>query len=296
MQAWRKSTKAHYASAWRKWVLWARKRDVDPVQADVPEFLTYLSELVSTSNLSFATLEGYRSAISTIHPKINGVPLGQNPVVSLFFRGLYNIRPSLPRYSATWSYDVVLEFLENSWSANNLLNLKQLTLKLVALLAVSRPSRANEWAFVGLPNSNQPESDGTFLLPCTRPLKNQKRGALFNFVLEPVPHRKTICPVTILQAYLTATSKLRSAPAAKQRLLLSYIKPHHPVTPVTVARWLLTVMSAAGVNTNTYKAHSTRGAAAVQALKSGMSLAEILKRGHWLSASTFQKFYNKEVD
>ena len=43
-------------------------------------------------------------------------------------------------------------------------------------------------------------------------------------------------------------------------LLLSYTKPHERVTKATIARWIKTGVTIAGVDTLVFKAHSTRSA------------------------------------
>lgn len=50
-------------------------------------------------------------------------------------RGLFNLRPSLPRYSATWDVNTVLTYI-SSLKLVHTLSLKTLTLKLVTLLAI----------------------------------------------------------------------------------------------------------------------------------------------------------------
>ena len=44
-------------------------------------------------------------------------------------------------------------------------------------------------------------------------------------------------------------------------LLISFVKPHKPVTRDTIARWICTVLKNYGIDTTVYKAHSTRAAA-----------------------------------
>ena len=51
----------------------------------------------------------------------------------------------------------------------------------------------------------------------------------------------------------------------------------------------------AGINTDLFKAHSTRSASSSKASVDGVPLAEILKRGSWPHHSTWQRFYNKHI-
>ena len=50
-----------------------------------------------------------------------------------------------------------------------------------------------------------------------------------------------------------------------------------------------------GIDTDIFKAHSTRSAATSKASNVAISLTEIIKQGHWSNSSTFKKFYHKEI-
>jgi len=50
-------------------------------------------------------------------------------------------------------------------------------------------------------------------------------------------------------------------------------------------------MKDAGINTETFKAHSTRSASTTAATVKGLSFEEIQKCANWTNKSTFQKFY-----
>ena len=76
---------------------------------------------------------------------------------------------------------------------------------------------------------------------------------------------------------------------------VSHIKPHKPVSPSTVSRWLGQVLAMAGFDTEVFKAHSTRSASFSRAEVTGISLTDIIKQGHWSQASTFQRFYRKSI-
>ena len=53
-------------------------------------------------------------------------------------------------------------------------------------------------------------------------------------------------------------------------------------------------MERAGINTVSYKAHSTRAAASSSMKRSGMSVQQILAKAHWSRTSgTFARFYDR---
>jgi len=92
--------------------------------------------------------------------------------------------------------------------------------------------------------------------------------------------------------YLKRTSQWRMENKATQ-LFLSTLKPHNPVSRDTIARWLKQTLYAAGINTDTFTAHSTRSASSSKANMQGAKFEEILNRGS--KSSTWQNHYRREV-
>ena len=76
-----------------------------------------------------------------------------------------------------------------------------------------------------------------------------------------------------------------------QLLMCLNFQPYQPVKAATLAKWLLSAMDGASIDTTKYRAHSSRSAASSAMLARGFSLAQILKRADWSRASTFHKFY-----
>ena len=115
-------------------------------------------------------------------------------------------------------------------------------------------------------------------------------------VLERFPSNPTLCVYSAVKEYIHRTRPLRQQSKQKlTRLFLSFGKPHHAVVSSTIARWLKTVMAAAGIDISQFKAHSTRSASTSTAARLGVSTAQILLTADWSSASTFCKFYRREV-
>jgi hypothetical protein len=69
----------------------------------------------------------------------------------------------------------------------------------------------------------------------------------------------------------------------KSQLLLSYIKPHNPVSKDTIARWVKGVLKDVDINTNNYSSHHSRAAATSYGLTKGAKLTEILQAAGWSS-------------
>jgi len=74
------------------------------------------------------------------------------------------------------------------------------------------------------------------------------------------------------------------------------VAPHKPVVTSTISNWLKSVMTVSGIDTSTYKGHSTRAAATWKAKAAGLSVSEIVKAANWTNARTFHRFYDRSVD
>ena len=58
-----------------------------------------------------------------------------------------------------------------------------------------------------------------------------------------------MCPVTFLREYEARSASVRSKTLNKNPLLISFCKPHKPVSSPTVARWIKSVLKEAGIDT-----------------------------------------------
>ena len=67
--------------------------------------------------------------------------VGSHPLVIRFLKGLYNLRFPVSRYFEVWDVNQVLDYLK-TLSPLVELSLKQLTLKLVTLIALTTASRS----------------------------------------------------------------------------------------------------------------------------------------------------------
>ena len=74
-----------------------------PTEKALLAFLTEMFEAVH----SYSAINSARSAVSALAMDSNP-PLGQATLICKFLRGVFNIRPQLPRYSRTWDANIVL--------------------------------------------------------------------------------------------------------------------------------------------------------------------------------------------
>ena len=89
--------------------------------------VNFLAELFA-KGYQYRSLNAYRSAISSIHQKVDGQSIGQHPLVCRLLKGSYNQKPPTPRYSHFWDVGVVLRFLKQL-GKNPSLSLKWISIR-----------------------------------------------------------------------------------------------------------------------------------------------------------------------
>ena len=231
-----------------------------------------------------------RSALSCLLKSFNRVPFGSHPVVSRFLKGVFESRPTVPRYTEAWDVGEVLSYLQKIPNSEDV-SLKDLTLKTVMLVSLVSAQRGQTIHYLNLDDMISSETSITFMLK--KPIKQSKLGVkplVVTFSLYPVD--PSICVVTTLRANLARTIDKR---CDNKQLFISFLKPFKSVSRSTISRWIKVVMCKSGINVELFRPHSTRAAATSKASESSVPLDQILATAGWSSSSTFAKFYHKPI-
>ena len=228
--------------------------------------------------------------LSTTLEQVDGMAIGEHPLVANLMKGCYNQNPPKPRYESTWSVSLVLEHTRGL-DVSSSLDVAVLTCKLAtrsALCTCLRASEINSIPFVSVRVTAE-----NLCFSLGKPRKSQHSGQLQKFTLTRNQDRKT-CPVECMDAYLNQTQDAR-AKTQDASLFLSLNAPSRAVTPSTMGRWIKSFLNDAGVDTSRCSAQSTRGAAASSAAAKGMAVDSILRAAHWSSERVFARFYQRPL-
>ena len=230
-----------------------------------------------------------RSALSNVITTKSGTPFGKLPLVCRLLRGVFNIRPSMPKYVATWDISCVFSYLKTQPSVETC-DLKLLSHRLVILLCILTAQRDQTLSYFDLNFIRLEEESVTIIVPAL--LKQSKPGRhLSPIVLKKYMHDKELCVLKHLKVYIQKTAQLRSS----TQLLISYVKPHKAVSTSTIGKWCTNVLHLAGIDLSVFSSHSTRSASTSHASKMGVSFREIGKAAGWSKSETFCKYYNKPL-
>ena len=258
------------------------------MSAGSKEVLNFLTNLFDIGE-GYSAINTARSALSIMLEDSNGVPVGRTAEVKRFMKGVFRLRPSLPRYNFIWDVNIVLDYLK-FYYPNEVLPLSHLTLKLTMLLALSTAQRVQTLHVLKI--SLFQIYDDLVIIPIKDFLKQSNvRNNKFKLKLRMFEEEPSLCVVRCLKSYLRRTKDLRSS----DNLLISYLKPHKAVSKQTISRWIKKVMFEAGIDTNVFKSPSTRAAACSKLRKDSVPVEEILETAGWSNAFCFKKFYDKSI-
>jgi integrase len=257
-----------------------------PSLSQVLSFLTHLYQ----SGLGYSSINSCRSALSIFLPKYDDCNLGSHPLVMRLLKAVGKERPPKAKYDMTWDVNKLLDYLRQL-PDNSDLTLKQLTLKLVSLLAIVTGHRVQTLSFITINNIHFKDNVEILiekLVKTSAPGKNQPL-----LILPPYPIDSKVCVVLTLKEYLKVTNLIRNN---NQSLLLTLAKPHKPATTQTISRWLKEMLILAKID-SIYGAHSYRHASTSKAEQKGVLIDVIYSRVGWSKNSeVFAKYYKKKID
>ena len=171
----------------------------------------------------------------------------------------------MPCYQRSWDVSVVLNYLRSQLN-NNDLPLRSLS-----------PKRSSELQLLDIRFMRLHPEGVEFRLPgLTKTSSEISSSEISSVFFAKFEQDHKICVLNCLQTYQERTREFRPSLTASQpnQLLISYRRPHVPVKSCSIARWIKSVLSKAGIDTSIFKAHSTRSAST-----GGVSLVEVLKIG-----------------
>ena len=89
--------KKGYNSHVERFVKFCRERYTDPIQATTEMGIEFLTEYFKTG-VGYSSVNSARSALPSIIKPACNAPFGKSPLVCRLLKGVFNIRPALPRY------------------------------------------------------------------------------------------------------------------------------------------------------------------------------------------------------
>ena len=82
------------------------------------------------------------------HMSVEGVMVGKHPTVCRLMQGIFHSRPPKPKYKSVWDVDMVVTYIR-SMEPSEQLSIKNLSWKLVTLMALTNADRASDLHALG---------------------------------------------------------------------------------------------------------------------------------------------------
>ena len=159
LASWRDKTNSNYGSWFSRWASWCQWMGWDPLTGTIEDVVNFLAKLHS-EGYKYHSLNSYLSNI-IYYEYVDGVSVGSHPTVTRLLQGAFNNRPPQPRYSTFWDVGMVVQHFKGL-GANKDFSLKQLTMKTVMLLALTRPSHLADMSKLSLQTRSYKANGVTF--------------------------------------------------------------------------------------------------------------------------------------
>ena len=264
INSWRNTTRKHYQTYIKQWLNFCNGKG-NPLEPDITLVIHFLTSLYD-KGLSYSAIGVARSAVSSFLNIVGGMNIGLHPLVCRFMKGVFNSRPALPRYSSILDVQIVRDVMKHDQS-NTLLMLSR---KLSMLFLLLSGQRCQTLHLVCVNDVTISSTAATIVTPHL--LKTSKPGKHQSpFIFKRFSPDKNLCSVRTLEEYLERTQELRTS----DKLLISTVKPHGPVSKQTIGRWIKETLRQAGIS-DRFVPHSTRAAATSKAKMCGVPLQSII--------------------
>jgi len=234
MCSWKRGTKKQYQVFISRWFCYCSERQINKFSPNVAQVIEFLTEQFN-NGLGYDSLNTARGALSSLGINYEGFRIGSHPLIIRYMKGIFTLKPPQPKYTAIWDVQPVLKYLRKLSPVKHL-KLKDLTMKLAMLVALTNAARVQSLHFLTVENIKKLRNE--FVVQFSSLLKQNRPNYNVSFMtLKAYPPDRRLCVFTVLKEYLCRTRSARNANGCKQ-LFISYVKPYDAVSKDTISRWI----------------------------------------------------------
>lgn len=287
--SWRKSTLTTYQVAWKRWILWSKNKKIDPHNPTGSELAQFLSDLHLLDNLSYNTIVLHKSVVSTLCNADNSSNLSSHVLVKHVLKSIALSKPK-PLKPPIWNVDELATFLSNYTIESN--NVFQISRHTAMLLLLCSGRRIHDLTLLTIDSNH-----------CKRSVDNIIFWPQFGSKTDSSNYRQTgwkilsnsnnlkLDPVYWVDKTISMLNERRNS-AKTFNLFVTLKGNSKPASRTVISGWIKTLFKEAGIKASP---GSVRSAVASKSWLENHPLDDILARGNWRSANTFQQFYRREV-
>lgn len=234
------NTLKQYVSGLKLWWEFCASQRTDPFSVSPVGVLEFLT-IQFNKGASYSSLNTYRCSLAQIAPD-----LSQDFRIQKFFKGVYMLRPGIPKYQNIWDPSVVLVYLRELKNAE--INLYILSQKLITLLALATGQRLQTLGSIETTNIHITEIKIEITIP--KRIKTSARNRFQPLLNLPFLNSDPeICVASALLSYLEKTRPLRGS---IKSLFISTTKPYKEISTQTLSRWVKNILRKSGVDTDKF--------------------------------------------
>ena len=286
----RTSSMRQYESIFKKFIAFFRLKSFEGISTNV--FIEFFIECFQSMNLAPSTIASYKSALKPI-ADIFEVDLN-SPCFDSLLRSFRLRKPATQNTMLTWDLDTVLDFIE---SYENPTEPRFILRKTVFLIQLALGCRVSELCGLSRnPNLTQFLENGSVSMLGNPNILRKHEFADKRDPASLIPPLKDedgsthpLCPVEALKVYMRTTENR----APSQELFL-HPTSSRPLSRSGLANHIVALIKSAAPS-STARSHDVRKIAASVAIFKHMAVDTLTQRGHWSSAKTFWRRYNKSI-
>ena len=111
MVSWNASTAQQYQRHLSLWEMFCKSQNINKFNTSIENEIDFLASLYE-KGLGYSAINTARSALSSVLDLPGGNTFGTHPLVTRFLKGVFKLKPSLPRYNSIWDVGTVLQYLK----------------------------------------------------------------------------------------------------------------------------------------------------------------------------------------
>lgn len=303
----KKSTNRTYNTHWKHFSGFVKEKNIiiaaEEVEKKVVSTLVELIAEARKNNKKFGFINNIISAVSSTFKITHSINIAEHSQVQAAKKAFHNFTPPTARYNELFNTNSVFKYLR---SLPENLNIEQLREKLILLLKLDLMWRDSDLERIYRSPMCMKQEKGKVSFRTV----NSKEQRIQNGILSQwisvfaTPDHPRICTVTTLNEYLQRTKSLTETGGDTEvqgkktfGLLVSLeteIKQQvKSLSAQRIGKIALEGLTKAGINTKTYKSHSTRGASISKAIAMGVSQQRVMEHCKLATESTLKRHYKR---
>lgn len=286
--SWRPSTLKTYKVAWERWLSWAKRKQVNFKKPSGSQLAQFLADLHLFHGLSYNTILLHKSVVSTLCSADMSSQLSSHVLVKHILKSISIKNPKCSK-PPIWDIDVLVKYLSNySIDINNYYQISRHT---AILLLLCSGRRVHDLTLLKVDSSHfLKSSDSIIFWPefGSKTDKGDYQQSGWKLISNKI--NQQLDPVFWINHTISLLEERRNI-AKSTNLFVTVRGPPRAASRAVIAGWLRNLFKDANIN---FTPGSTRSAVASKNWLN-YPLEEILSRGNWRSANTFQKFYKREI-